>query len=453
MTTLAGGHLVDLGTFDEWTGAWSSSTPRDADKLTSWQLDQAWSLVETVDRDNPFYRDRLEPPHDRDPKAFCSLWVTTKQDVVEDCEGHPPYGSRTVAQPADIRMVVHTSGTSGRGMAVYALDADDLAAIIRTEAVGFLWAGIGEGTRVLFTLPIGMTAAGLWYSSALRSIGANVFSVGPYPTERKVELLRQFQPEVVVGTPTYVQRLAVACDDAGLPPESSSVETLIVAGQAFSLPWARAIETRWGATLYEQYGCTERAIAWTCPGGVVKGDSLGVLHFPPEAGYYEVIDPESGEPVGHGETGELIITPFGADVSPLVRYATGDRVSWMAPGSCPCERPLAGIAAGAVERYDDMMKIRGVNVWPASFDEAVFAVEAVNDYRGTVWVDKDGSERVEIRAEGGGDPDSLAEALSVSIHRVTGLRVEVRMEPPGTLAREVPEGFVKIKRFQVETLR
>ena len=118
---------------------------------------------------------------------------------------------------------------------------------------------------------IGMTAAGLWYSAALRAIGSNVFSVGPYPTERKVELLRQFEPEVVVGTPSYVQRLAVACEDAGLSPEATSVETLIVAGQPFSRPWARAIETRWGATLYEQYGCTERGIAWTCPGGVAKG--------------------------------------------------------------------------------------------------------------------------------------------------------------------------------------
>jgi phenylacetate-CoA ligase len=453
MTTLTGDPEVRLGAFEEWMGAWSPSTPRDPGELTAWQLDRAWRQAEILGEGNPFYRNRLRPSPRRDAEAYRALGVTTKQDVVEDCADDPPYGSRTVADTADIRMVVHTSGTSGQGMAVYALDSADLEAIVRTEAVGFLWAGVQEGTGVLLTLPIGMTAAGLWYSAALRAIGANVFSVGPYPTERKVELLRQFQPEVVVGTPTYLQRLAVACEDAGLPPETTSVKTLVVAGQAFSLPWALAIETRWGATLYEQYGCTERAIAWTCPGGVVKGDSLGVLHIPPEAGYYEVVDPESGEPVGHGEIGELVITPFGADASPLIRYATGDRVRWMAPGACPCGRPLAGIAAGEVERYDDMMKIRGVNVWPASFDEAVFAVEAVSDYRGRVWVDDDGNERVEIRAEGEGDRDALAGAVSESVHRVTGLRVEVKIEPTGTLAREVPEGFVKIKRFQVETLR
>jgi phenylacetate-coenzyme A ligase PaaK-like adenylate-forming protein len=100
-----------------------------------------------------------------------------------------------------------------------------------------------------------------------------------------------------------------------------------------------------------------------------------------------------------------------------------------------------------------MMKIRGVNVWPATFDRAVFSVEAATDYRGTVRIDHDGSERIEIRAEGRGEPGELAEALSASIRRVTGLGAEVRIETPGTLAREVPEGFVKIKRFQIQQLR
>lgn len=453
MTAIDGDVQIDTSGFDEWTGSWSAATPKGADDLADWQMARAWGIVETVARDNPFFRTRLEVPTMRDAAAFRSLGVTMKQDVVEDCVTHPPYGSRTVAGHQDIRMVVHTSGTSGRGMAVYALDTADLEAIVRAEAVGFLWAGVGPGTRVLLTLPMGMTAAGLWYLAALRYIGANVLSVGPYSTERKVELLRQFQAESVIGTPTYVHRLAVACEDAGISPRETSVRTLIVAGQPFSLPWARTMEELWGATLFEQYGCTERAIAWTCPGGVIKGDFLGVLHFPPENGYYEVVDPVSGNPVGHGETGELIITPFGADSSPLVRYATGDRVRWMSPGSCPCGRPLAGIAAGEVERYDDMLKIRGVNVWPASFDKAVFAVAAVTDYRGTVWVDDDGQEQIEIRAEGAGDRTGLVDALSTSIRSVTGLRADVRIEPPGTLAREVPEGFVKVKRFQVRTSR
>lgn len=451
LTGEAGGGIT--GTFNDWTAGWSATTPRDASEIAGWQQEHAWEVVQGVVQTNPFYTARLTLPTVRTAASYRSIPVTTKQDVVADGEEHPPYGSRTVAGLTDIRMVVHTSGTSGLGTAVYALNAGDVEAIIRTEVVGFIWAGIDRGTRVLLTLPIGLSAAGLWYSAALRSMGANVLSVGPYSTERKVELLQRFEAEVVIGTPSYVQRLAVACEDSGIAPDQTSVRTLIVAGQAFPAPWATAIERRWGATLFEQYGCTERAIAWTCPGGVLKDGTLGVLHFPPESGYYEVIDPDSGDPVGHGEIGELIITPFGADASPLVRYATGDRVRWMTAGSCACGRPLAGIAAGEVERYDDMMKIRGVNVWPATFDRAVFSVTEVTDYRGTVRIGDDGSERIEIRAEGHGEPDQLAEALSASIRRITGLGAEVRIETSGTLAREVPEGFVKIKRFQTQGLR
>lgn len=438
--------------FDHSIGAWSPATPRTADGIRAWQLERAWQIVDDAAAANPFYSS-LSVPAARTAEAFRALPVTRKEAVVADGAAHPPYGSRTTAEPDDVRMVVETSGTSGLGTEVYALDDHDLDAIVRTEAVGFLWAGIGPGTRVLLTLPIAMSAAGLWYSSALRFVGASVFAVGSYPSERKVEVIRRFETEVVIGTPTYMERLAVACEDAGIPPAGTAVRTLIVAGQPFSHSWARAIEERWGATLYEQYGCTERAIAWTCPGGVVDGDRLRVLHFPPESGYYEVVDPAGGEPAGHGEAGELVVTPFGAKASPLIRYATGDRVRWMAPGSCPCRRPLAGIAAGEVERFDDMMKIKGVNVWPAAFDRAVFAVDGVSDYRGTVGIDAHGGEQIAIRAEAPGSPAGLAEKVAASIHRLTGLTARVTLEPPGTLARELPEGFVKVKRIRDERKR
>lgn len=434
--------------FDASLGAWFPDMPSTAEGIRAWQLEAAWRIAEHVAEANPFYAERLSLPAARDAQAFRALPVTRKEDIVADCAANPPYGSRTVAAPEDVRMVVETSGTSGLGTEAYALDEPDLDAIVRSEAVGFLWAGLDGGSKVLLTLPVGMSAAGLWYSAALRFIGANVFSVGPYPSARKIEVLCQFGAEVLIGTPTYVQRLAVACEDAGVRPADTSIQTLIVAGQPFSPGWATAIERRWNARLYEQYGCTERAIAWTCPGGVVDEGGLRVLHFPPESGYYEIVNRHTGEPVGHGERGELIVTPFGADVSPLVRYATGDQVRWMAPGSCSCRRPLAGIAAGEVERFDDMMKIRGVNVWPVAFDRAIFAVEGVSDYRGTVVTAEDGSEQIQIRAEGTGDPQELKNSIYASIRNVTGLAAQVELEAGGTLAREVPEGFVKVKRMQ-----
>lgn len=433
--------------FDPHLGSWGGEVPAAADQIIAWQLEKAWGLAERLAAANPFYRRRLRLPFGSDAAAFRSLPRTKKADVVSDCAENPPFGSRSTVRPTDVRMVVETSGTSGKGVEVYALDAADEAAIVRTEAVGFIWAGVRPGSRVLLTLPIGITAAGLWYHAALRALGAFVLSVGPYPTERKVEILSRFGADVVIGTPSYVHRLATASIDAGVDLSSVGVRSVLVAGESFSLRWAETIQKTWGATLYEQYGCTERAIAWTCPGGVIRSEGLGVLHFPPESGYYEVLDPLTGLPVGHGEEGELVVTPFGADASPLLRYATGDRVRWMAPGSCSCGRPLAGIAAGQVQRFDDMMKIRGVNVWPAQFDEAVFAVEGVTDYRGIVGTDERGSEVLEIRLETWLDPGETGGRVADAVRRTTGLSPTVRVEKIGTLAREVPEGFVKIRRW------
>lgn len=433
--------------FDPAIGAWRSSTPRDAERIAVMQLATAWQLAEDLVARNPFYR-HVELPRGRDAAAFEQIPLTRKDDVVADCVAHPPYGTRTTLDRDDIRMTVHTSGTSGRGTEVYALDQQDLDAIVETEAVGFLWAGVGPGTKVLLTIPIGMTAAGLWYQAALRSIGADVLSVGPYATDRKVEILKMFGADMIVGTPSYVHRLAVACRDSGVDPSTTGVRTLMVAGEPYSAEWATEIERQWGATLFEQYGCTERAIAWTCPGGVLEDGTLGVLHFPPEGGYCEVVDPATGRAVEHDQEGELIVTPFGAQGSPLLRYATGDRVRWVAPGACRCTRPLAGIRAGAVMRFDDMMKIKGVNVWPATFDRAVFAVEGVGDYRGRVVTDDSGSEAIVLEVET--DADATLSAVVASVRNATGLGARATRVGPGTLARRVPEGFVKIKRWTDE---
>jgi phenylacetate-CoA ligase len=111
---------------------------------------------------------------------------------------------------------------------------------------------------------------------------------------------------------------------------------------------------------------------------------------------------------------------------------------------------LPGIRADSVERYDDMMKIRGVNVWPAAFDAAVFGVAGVLDYRGTVSRGANGGERVELRVECEPDAgEALLEAVRDAVRRRTGLSVEVTRVAPGSLSREVPEGFVKVLRWNV----
>jgi phenylacetate-CoA ligase len=443
--------LVKLGlhSFDDETSCWDPETPAGA-RLAEWQLGRAWAVAERLAASNPFYAGRIGAlPKGRSAADFRTLPVTLKKDVCDDCTAHPPYGSRATARPEDIRHFVETSGTSGKGREVYALDAADEIDTYRAEAVGFYWAGVRPGSRVFLTLPVGMTAAGVWYLGGLRLIGANVISAGAYPTERKVEALRRYGADVIVGTPSYVQRLATACQELGVDPASLGVKSLVVAGESYTVGWAAAIQDQWGATLYEQYGCTQRAIAWTCPGGVLRDGELGTLHFVAEFAYCEVVDPASGEPAQPGEFGEVIVTPLQARASPLLRFATQDRIQLVAAGQCSCGRPLHGIRAGGVQRYDDMLKIKGVNVWPAAFDAAIFGVPGVLNYQGEVVRQSDGSESVDVILECAPDRVSaVSRDVVEAVRRQLGLGVRIHPVPPGEISRRVPEGFVKVPRWR-----
>lgn len=417
--------------------------------MRRWQLARAWAIAEKLARSNPYYRTRLRLPDERTEASFRNLPMTSKDDVVADCSAHPPYGSRSTCPQERIRLLVETSGTTGKGKEVYVLDDHDAQAVFRSVALGFWWAGARPGTRVMLTLPVGVTAAGQWYVGGLQLLGAHVLNGGVYRTGQKVELMSRYRPEMVVGTPTYLQRLAVACEEAGVDPGSLGVRSLLVAGESYTPTWAHEIQRRWGnATLYEQYGCTERVMAWTCPEGIVDGDHLGVLHFPPELSYWEVLDRGTGEPVGYGEWGELISTPLDAAASPLLRFSTRDRVQLLGPESCRCGRQLPGIRGGAVQRYDDLLKIRGVNVWPAALDQAVFSVPGVADYRGRVAVDDSGREVLEVKIECSHQADEVSATVADRIRESVGLSADVQAVGPGVISQSVPEGFVKVSRWK-----
>lgn len=441
---------VDLGqhSFDPFSSCWDQATP--VAQLAEWQLGRAWAVAEHLVKTNPFYAKKIGSlPKGRSAADFRSLPVTLKKDVCDDCTAHPPYGSRTTAPANAIRHFVETSGTSGKGREIYALDAADEINTYRAEAVGFYWAGVRPGSRVFLTLPVGMTAAGLWYYGGLRLLGANIISVGAYPTDRKVAALRRYGADVIIGTPSYVQRLAMACREDGLDPTALGVKSLIVAGESYTADWAAAIQEQWGATLYEQYGCTQRAIAWTCPGGVLRDGKLGALHFVAEFAYCEIIDPATQQPAQAGQFGEVVVTPLQAGASPLLRYATQDRIELVEAGQCSCGRPLHGLRAGSVQRYDDMLKIKGINVWPAAFDAAIFAVPGVLNYQGQVARRVDGTEIVEVTVECASDASAtVSRAVVDAVRKDLGLGVQVEIVPPGDISRRVPEGFVKVPRWR-----
>jgi phenylacetate-CoA ligase len=226
----------------------------------------------------------------------------------------------------------------------------------------------------------------------------------------------------------------------------------VVAGEPFSPEFGLAREAAWGAKLYEQYGSTQRAAAWTCERGALPGGQRGVLHNLSHLVLCEVIDPATGRHVADDERGELVITTLQADATPLIRYATGDAVRFIAAGACACGRPFEGFESGTVHRLDEMLKVRGVNVWPDTVDGVVLSHEAVRDYRGEVSVGPRGDERLRLSVElARPDGEVSADAIARGLRRAVGLDFDVELCPPGALP-EHDDAFAKSRRW-IDTRR
>jgi phenylacetate-CoA ligase len=175
------------------------------------------------------------------------------------------------------------------------------------------------------------------------------------------------------------------------------LRALYISAEGYSPAWAQAMEEFWGAPLHEGYGSTQ-AVGFaltSCPSGRTEGPRL--LHAIEWMNVCEVVDPATGEPVGPGEVGELILTNLDISGSPCIRFATRDRVRYFPHHACGCGRPWACVEAGTIGRYDDMMKIRGNNVWPTAIDQLMFAEPEVAEYAGRVFVDDAGRTEVLVR--------------------------------------------------------
>jgi len=181
-----------------------------------------------------------------------------------------------------------------------------------------------------------------------------------------------------------------------------------------------------------------------------------VMHFLPHLALTEVIDPQTGEHVASGEEGEIVVTPFGQEATPLIRYATGDRARFVPAGSCPCGRAFPGIEAGSVGRYDDMLRLKEVNVWPETIDAFVLTKEWVAEYRGRVSVDGLGRERAAILVEfQPGTPadarEPLLAELAAELHATIGLHFECEEWEGASLLGEAADGIdassLKVRRW------
>ncbi|HEX5269312.1 MAG TPA: AMP-binding protein [Gemmataceae bacterium] len=404
---------------------------------TTLQRERWDALVAEILPRNAFYASRFAGA---DPAEFARLPMTTKADLLHDQAAHPPYGTVLTYPRRDYCRLHQTSGTAGRPLRWL----DTRASwdwMLRCWERMFAIIGLRPDDRLFFAFSFG-PFLGFWtaFEAASR---AGWFCVpgGGMSSGARLRLLLDNEATVLFCTPTYALRLAEVGREEGIDLPNSSVRAVVVAGEpGGSIPATRSrIEAGWGARVFDHSGMTEVGpMAIECPANPAG------LHVLEDDYLAEVIDPASGEPVPAGQVGELVVTNLGRLGSPLIRYRTGDLVR-VDPSPCPCGSGTLRLAGGILGRADDMIHLRGNNVYPGALEALLRRFPEVAEYR--VEVDHSAALtalRVEVEPVNGGGA-GLVERVDRAIRDEFLFRAEVRLVPPGSL----PRFEMKARRFVV----
>lgn len=433
-------------------------------ELEALQLARIQHQLARVYETSPFWRARLDqaglaPGKVRSLADFARLPTSSKKQFLQDQEAHPPFGHRLSVAPAQVALVNTTGGTSGQGQETYGRTQHDIAMQGYLHYLPWYLAGLRPGHVALNCVPTGgMTTGGWGPPEGFRIAGAAAISPpAAMNTDAKIDLMLRFgQVHFIYASTNYLHTLTEAFRRRGLSPRRAfpMMQGLFIAGEGYPLDWARGIVEEWGCPLHEGYGSTQGAgfIASTCERGVVREDGQpGRLHLLEWENYVEVVDPATGQPVEPGEEGEIVLTNLGILGSPVIRFATGDRARWLGAQACGCGRCWNCIEAGSVARYDDMLKIRGNNVWPATVDAVMFSHPEVAEYLGRVYVDERGRTEVALRyAIKPGLADRAAEGLTERLAAEIKDRTNVSMQLSVVPRDSLPTFEYKARRWTDE---
>ena len=403
------------------------------------QLGKLRSLLEAILPANPFYARKLAACRAANSLASLEAFariipITTRHELVRDRLANPPYGTNLTFPPEAYVRCHQTSGTTT--VPIRWLDTAESWSLIVDNWVQILCAaGVTRRDRFFFAFSFG-PFLGFWSAlEAVQRLGCFCFAGGSMSSMGRLQAILDNGITAVCCTPTYAQHLGEVAQERKVDPARSRLRLLIVAGEGGgSIPATRArIERLWpGAAVFDHHGMTEVGpVTYQCPA------RPGALHVLESAYLPEVIDPHSERPVAPGETGELVLTTLDRIGSPLLRYRTGDLVKPRRSSVCACGRHELALDGGILGRSDDMVVVRGVNVYPSLVEEIVHAYPEVAEYR--VQLDcRNAMIELSLEVEPAANSpglDSLPHRLEQSLQAALNLRVPVIILPSGSLPR------------------
>ncbi|HOJ50239.1 MAG TPA: phenylacetate--CoA ligase [Spirochaetota bacterium] len=411
----------------------------DPEKLRDLQSKRLCELVKYVYSRQHFYQSKfdeigIKPSDIKSVDDIKKLPFTTKDDLRENY----PFKLLAVSL-SEVAEIHASSGTTGKPTVV-AYTNNDLKLWGEVMARAIVCAGGRKGDIIHNGYGYGLFTGGLGVHYGALTGGFPVVPVSSGATKRQIMLIQDFKPRILTCTPSYSLHMAEEAKEMGVDPRELSLEIGIFGAEPWSQSMRKEIEKIWGLKALDIYGLSEiigPGVAMECPGQ----DGLHIFadHFFPE-----VINPATGEHVKEGEDGELVITTLTKEALPLIRYRTRDIVS-INYSVCPhCGRTLPRISK-VKGRTDDMLIIRGVNVFPSQIEEVLLKIEGVEPHY-VLEVDRIGSLDqltvvVEVNETIFSDEVKEIERLETKIKReiesILNLRVNLRLVEPKTIERSM----------------
>jgi phenylacetate-CoA ligase len=392
-----------------------------------WTLRHAYANV-------PHYRAAfdaagVQPEDCRELADLARFPMTGKADLRENY----PFGMFAVPQD-QVRRVHASSGTTGRPTVVGYTERDiDTWATVMARSIRS--AGGRSGDKLHNAYGYGLFTGGLGAHYGAEKLGCTVIPVSGGMTPRQVQLITDFRPRVIMVTPSYMLTVIDEFEKQGLDPRSSSLEIGIFGAEPWTEQMRREMEERLDIQAVDIYGLSEvmgPGVAQEC---VETKDGLHVWedHF-----YPEVIDPDTGEVLPEGERGELVLTSLSREAMPVIRYRTRD-LTRLLPGTArPGMRRMEKITG----RTDDMIILRGVNLFPTQIEEIVLRTAGLSPHFGLELTTSGRLDHLAVRVEARPDcpperRDPAAREVEMAVKDTVGVRVEVAVVDPGTLARSM----------------
>ncbi len=404
--------------------------------LEQLQVERLQATLNRVYRNVTFYRNRFDelgisPSDIRSREDLAKIPFTTKDELRENY----PYGMFALPLREVVR--IHSStGTTGKPTVV-GYSRNDMESWSEVVARIMTAGGVTKEDVVQIAFGYGLFTGGFGLHYGAEKIGASVIPISSGNTRKQLMIMKDYRTTVLVCTPSYAMFLGEILEENGIELDQMSLKYGLFGAEPWSEKMREEIESRTGIIATDNYGLSEvmgPGVAGECL--AKSGLHLNEDHFIPE-----IIDPETGQPLPMGEPGELVLTTITREAMPLIRYRTRD-LTRLYLDDCPCGRTLVKMEKIA-GRTDDMIIVRGVNIYPGQVEEVLFGFEGVTPHY-IIRITRDGAlDNMEIQIEVTEalffdemkKQRDLVDKISENLRTALGISVKVRMVEPRSLER------------------